>query len=75
MLKASRSRRKKKPEMITALVIRSLVYFTCMKKSTTRMALKVAMVRARMVFNRPKSRKAAETVRPVQTNSVIQMVT
>ena len=50
MLRESRMKRKKMALAITRPVSFSCVYFTCIKKRTTRIALKVAMLRARIVF-------------------------
>ena len=68
-------KRKKMALAITRPVSFSCVYFTCIKKRTTRIALKVAMLRARIVFRGPRSMKAAPTVRPVKTSSVSQIAT
>src|SRR5271169_456738 len=75
MLRASRMNRKKIALTITRPVNFSCVYFTCMKKSTTRVALMVAMVRATMVLNGPRSMKAAATVRVVPASKASQMAT
>src|ERR1700693_5167713 len=51
------------------------VYLTCMKKRTTSVALMVAMVRATMVLNGPRSMKAAATVMPVPASKASQIAT
>src|ERR1035438_3101254 len=73
MLRASRMNRKKIALTITRPVSFSCVYFTCMKKSTTRVALMVAIVRATMVLNGPRAMKAAATVRVVPASKASQM--
>src|ERR1035438_4407970 len=75
MLRAIRMKRKKIALTMTRPVIFSCVYLTCIKKSTTRMALQVAMLRARIVLRGPRSMKAAPTVRPVKASSVSQIAT
>src|SRR5277367_5197377 len=59
--------RKKIAETITTLVNFSLVYFTCMKKSTTTVALQVAITSATTVLKRPKSMFATHAVTNVRT--------
>src|SRR5579863_6068213 len=49
----------------TALVIFSLVYFTCMKIRTTTVALQVAITRATTVLNGPRSTVAIQAVKNV----------
>src|ERR1035438_3892836 len=73
MLRASRMNRKKIAVTTTKPVSFSCVYFTCMKKSTTKVALMVAMVRATMVLNGPRSMKAAATVRVVPASKASQI--
>src|ERR1035441_701503 len=73
MLRASRMNRKKIALTITRPVSFSCVYFTCMKKSTTRVALMVAIVRATMVLNGPRSMKAAATGRVVPASKASQI--
>src|ERR1017187_4930164 len=75
MLSASRINRKKIALTITRPVSFSCVYLTCMKNNTTRMALKVAMVRAVMVLKGPMSTTAAATVSPGNTRRVSQIAT
>src|ERR1700682_3970524 len=64
--------RKKMAEITTTLTIFSLAYLTCMKISTTSSALTVAMTRATIVLNGPRSIKATPAVTPVKTSSVSQ---
>src|ERR1700731_1373282 len=59
----------------TRPVIFSCVYFTCLKKRTTSVALMVAMVRATMVLKGPRLMKAAATVIPVPASKASQIVT
>src|SRR5947199_3638072 len=57
----------------TALVIFSLVYFTCMKNSTTMEALQVAMNSATIVLNAPRSTVAIQAVNTVPTMRMAQI--
>ena len=75
MLRASRMNNQKIALATTRPVIFSCVYFTCMKKRTTSVALMVAMVRATMVLKGPRLMKAAATVRPVPASKASQIVT
>src|SRR5208282_5829962 len=75
MLSANRIKRKKIALAMTRPVSFSCVYFTCMKNRTTRIALKVAIVRATIVFKGPRSMKATPAVRPVPTSRASQMAT
>src|SRR5262252_2384636 len=69
----SRMKRKKIALTMTKGVNFSCVYFTCMKKSTTRMALMVAMSRATTMLKGPSSTRAASTVSVVPASSASQM--
>src|SRR6266700_4509495 len=73
MERARRIRRKNKLATTTSLLSFSLAPLRCMKNRATRMALKVAIVKATAALKRPRSREAAQTVRPVHASSVIQM--
>ena len=53
---------------MTVFVSRSLVYFTCMKISTTSRALNVAMTSATTVLNGPRSMKATPAVITVRVD-------
>ena len=75
MLRASRTNSQKIALTTTRGVIFSCVYFTCMKKRTTSVALMVAMVRATMVLKGPRLMKAAATVRPVPASKASQIET
>src|SRR5258708_36874558 len=69
MVSPSKRSKKNNAPITTSLVIFSLACQTCMKKRATRVALIVAMPSATAALNRPKSRVAANTVRPVPTSS------
>src|ERR1700674_4531546 len=75
MLRASRMNSQKIALTTTRLVSFSCVYLTCMKKRMTSVALMVAMVRATMVLNGPRSTKAAATVMPVPASKASQIAT
>src|SRR3979490_1411360 len=75
MLRASRTNSQKIALTTTRPVSFSWVYFTCMKKRTTSVALMVAMVRATMVLKGPRSMKAAATVMPVPASKASQIAT
>src|ERR1700690_3085277 len=75
MLSPSRSPSQKIALTTIRPVSFSCVYFTCIKKSTTSVALTVAMARATTMLNGPRSMKAAPTVRPVPTSNAIQIAT
>ena len=64
--------RKKRPQAITSQIIFG-EYFTCIKKSTTSVALVTAMVKAMIGFPTPKFWKAAQTVKPVNINRISQI--
>src|SRR6267154_2954774 len=69
MVSPSNRSRKNSAPITTSLVSFSLACQTCMKKRATRVALMVAMPSATAALKRPKSRVAANTVRPVPTSS------
>src|SRR4030088_1972974 len=75
MLRARRTNSQKIELSTTRPVSFSWVYFTCMKKRTTSVALMVAMVRATMVLKGPRSMKAAATVIPVPASKASQIAT
>jgi len=66
--------RKKSPQPTTRAIIR-LEYLTCIKKSTTRLALVKAMSKAIIGLKTPKFWKATQVVSPVKKSRVIQMIT
>src|SRR5712671_6907841 len=69
MVSRSKRSRKNSAPITTSLVSFSLACHTCMKKRATRVALTVAMPSATGALKRPRSRVAANTVRPVPTSS------
>src|SRR4029077_12351688 len=73
MERTRRIRRKNKPTTTASLLSFSLAPLRCMKNRATRMALKVAIVKATAALKRPRLREAAQTVRPVQASSVSQL--
>src|SRR5258708_39204091 len=75
MLRASRTNSQKIALTTTRPVSFSCVYFTCMKKRTTTVALMGATVRATMVLNGPRSMKAAATVIPGPASKASQIAT
>ena len=58
----------------TISLVNLLAYLTCMKNSTTRVALKTAIVIATGKFRSPRLMNAASTVRIVHTISAPKMV-
>src|ERR1700732_3622697 len=73
MERSRRIRRKNKLATTASLLSFSLAPLRCMKNRATRMALKVAIVKATAALKRPRLREAAQTVRPLHASSVIQM--
>src|SRR5712691_1889544 len=69
MVSPSKRSKKNNAPITTSLVSFSLACQTCMKKRATRVALTVAMPSATPALKRPKSRVAANTVRPVPASS------
>src|SRR6266851_5654792 len=69
MVSPSKRSKKNNAPITTSLVSFSLACQTCMKKRATRVALTVAMPSATAALNLPKSRVAANTVRPVPASS------
>src|SRR5258707_8719945 len=69
MVSPSRMSRKNKAPTTTSLMSFSPASQTCMKKRTTRVAFTVAMPSATGALKGPKSRVAANTVRPVPSSS------
>src|SRR4026207_2074088 len=65
---------RKKNAVPTISFVSLLPYFTCMKNSTTSVALKTAMVSATGKFRSPRFTNAASTVRMVHTISAPKIV-
>jgi len=72
-INAIRSGGQKSP-LTTKTFVKRLLYLTCMKKSTTRVALIPAMARATTAFSRPRSRNEIQQVVAVRTSSAAKII-